>query len=366
MKLVVFGLTLSSSWGNGHATVWRSLAKGWIARGHDFVFFERDVPYYAAHRDLSAILGGAIYFYSEFEEVRADAEQELAAAEVAMVTSYCPDALEATEVVLNSRAELKVFYDLDAPVTLSRLARAEAVSYIGPRGFSDFDLVLSFTGGVALERLKNDLGARQVAPLYGSIDPQIYAPVPPEDKYCCDLSYLGTYADDRQATLRTLFVEPARRLPEKRFVLGGAQYPQFFPWTENIFFVRHVAPFEHPVFYSSSKLTLNVTRQAMRDMGYCPSGRLFEASACAAPILSDAWLGIEEFFTPGEEILIAHSTEDAIEAIESESERLKRIGQAARRRTLAEHTGSQRAMQLEAIIESCLREIPPAAGASLH
>ena len=214
------------------------------------------------------------------------------------MTSYCPDALEAETLLGESSAMLRCFYDLDTPVTLSRLARGEAVPYVGPHGLSRYNLVFSYTGGPALGLLQAKLGARKAVPLYGSVDPDTHRPAEPRASYRAHLSYIGTYAADRQAALEALFVEPAQRLPTERFVIAGAQYPHSFPWTDNIYFVRHLPPAEHPAFYASARLTLNVTRQAMAAMGWCPSGRLFEAAACGVPILSDDWQGLEEFFTP--------------------------------------------------------------------
>lgn len=354
MKLVIFGLSVSSSWGNGHATLWRGLCRALAERGHRVVFFERDVPYYAAHRDLTKLPGGELYLYREWEDVRPEAERQLADAEVGMVTSYCPDGIAATELVLDSPVEVRVFYDLDTPVTLDHLARGEAVPYIGAGGLAPFDLVLSYTGGAALEELRQRLGAERVVPLYGSVDPAVHRPVPPVGEYRADLSYLGTYAEDRQAAVEALLIEPARRLPERRFLIGGALYPRDFPWTNNIFFRRHVPPADHPAFYSSSTLTLNVTRRAMAAMGFCPSGRLFEAAACGTPILSDDWEGLDRFFEPGVEILVARSTDDAIAALQAPRDELARIARAARERALAEHTAEQRARDLEAALEGAV------------
>ena len=355
MKLVVFGLTVSSSWGNGHATLWRGLIRALARRGHRVVFFERDVPYYAGSRDLWALPDAELVLYGDWEENLPLARRHLADADVAMVTSYCADGLAATDLVLGSRAALRVFYDLDTPVTLDGLKQGRDVAYVGPRGLRDFDLVLSYTGGDALAQLKSALGARRVAPLYGHVDPEVHRPAPPLEAERADLSYLGTYAADRQAALEALFLEPARRMPGRRFLIGGAQYPAEFPWTDNVFFRRHLPPPEHPAFYCSSALTLNVTRRAMAEMGFCPSGRLFEASACGVPILSDAWEGLGAFFTPGEEILVASTTEEAMAAISAPRERLERIARAARERTLAEHTSERRAIELEEILESALR-----------
>jgi spore maturation protein CgeB len=350
MKLVIFGLTITSSWGNGHATLWRGLCRALIRRGHQVAFFERDVPYYAGNRDLHELPGGSLHLYSSWEEIRSAAARELADADVAIVTSYCMDGIEATELVLSSAVPVRAFYDLDTPVTLDALRTGGPVSYIGPRGLGDFDLVLSYTGGGALEELRTRLGARRVAPLYGHVDPEIHAPVAATDHYASDLSYLGTYAADRQAALESLFIEPARRLPQHRFMIGGAQYPSDFPWVANIFFRRHLPPDLHPAFYCSSRMTLNVTRRAMAEMGYCPSGRLFEAAACGVPILSDYWEGLDDFFTPGEEILLARTTEEVAEAVLLSDEELGRIGRAGRERVLAEHTSERRAEELEELL----------------
>ena len=349
MKIVVFGLTISSSWGNGHATVWRSLCRQLIGGGHNVVFFERDVPYYAAHRDVSAIDGGTLRLYQTWNDVVDLAAHEVRDADVAIVTSYCPDAIAASDLIWCSPA-LRVFYDLDAPVTITRLRAGEIVPYLPANGLRDFDLILSFTGGAALDALKSELGAKNVAPLYGSVDPDVHRRVPSKNIYRAALSYLGTYSHDRQRTLHDLFIEPARRSPAARFVMGGAQYPPEFPWTDNIFFVQHLPPSEHSSFFCSSTLTLNVTRASMRAMGWCPSGRLFEAAACGVPIISDSWNGLDQFFTPESEILIASSAEDALAALELSDAQLNRIAHAARERVLAEHTGAQRAKQFESII----------------
>jgi spore maturation protein CgeB len=354
MKLVIFGLSVSSSWGNGHATLWRGLIRALTALGHRVVFYERDVPYYADHRDLLQLPAGELKLYRSWEDIRFAACPDVDEADVAIVTSYCPDGAAAADLVLASSANLKVFYDLDTPVTLERLRNGEPIPYLRPEGLAGFDLVLSYTGGAALDELKHRLGARRVAPLYGSVDPLVHYPVVPIERYRADLSYLGTYAEDRQAALLGLLIEPARRRPDRRFLIGGAKYPAAFPWSDNIFFVRHLPPSEHSAFYCSSRITLNVTRAPMAEMGYCPSGRLFEAAACGAVVLSDQWDGLTEFFEPGAEILVADSTEDALSALEASDEQLARVARAARERVLADHTAERRALQLVAALEGAL------------
>lgn len=346
--------------------MWRGLWRALVSQGHRLVFYEKDVPYYSAHRDLASLPGGEIVLYPQWEEVLPKARRDLADAEVAMVTSYCPDGLVASELVLSSRAELKCFYDLDTPVTLDCLRSGKPVAYLPAGGLGGFDLVLSYTGGKALQALRSELGARRVAPLYGSVDPEIHTPVSRLPHYEACLSYLGTYAEDRQAMLQRLLIEPARQLPDKKFVIAGAQYPESFPWSQNIFFVRHLPPSEHPAFYCSSPLTLNITRRAMAEMGYCPSGRLFEAASCGAAILSDWWEGLDLFFKPGSEILVAQTTEQVIEILAFETE-LARIGRRARERALDEHTARHRAVELERAIHEALSEkrAAPAASARL-
>lgn len=360
MKIVIFGLTISSSWGNGHATLWRGLCKALSRLNHDIVFFERDVPYYASTRDWHSLPYGELVLYDSWESVELRALDELLDADAGIVTSYCPDALIAADAIVEAQRPLAVFYDLDTPVTLSRLRSGERVPYIAAQGLHDFDLVLSYTGGQALEELEGSLGARRARPLYGHVDPELHQPVQSVSRYRADLSYLGTYAADRQAMVERLFVEPAKARPQLRFLIGGAQYPADFPWTQNVYFVHHVPPAEHAAFFSSSRLTLNVTRAAMAAMGWCPSGRLFEAAACGAPILSDRWEGLEAFYAPDEQILLADDTPRALDALDLSDEQLVRIGRNARERTLDEHTCHHRAKLMLEMLEEAY-SLPAAA-----
>ena len=352
LGIVIFGLSVSSSWGNGHAALWRGMIRALLAAGHRVSFFERDVPYYAANRDLWALPeGGTLVLYDDWAEAEPRMRQALAAADVGIVTSYCPDAMAATALVTEAKLAVRCFYDLDTPVTLARLAAGETVDYIGPDGLAGFDLVMSYTGGAALEALQTQLGARLVVPIYGSVDPDLHRPAEARAEYRALLSYIGTFAADRQAALERLFVEPARQLPEARFVIAGAQYPAEFPWTANTWFVRHLPPPEHPAFYCSSRMTLNVTREAMARMGHCPSGRLFEAAACGVPILTDNWAGLDEFFQPGQEILVAGTTGEAMAALALPDDALAGLARRARERTLDEHTAARRAAEMVAAFE---------------
>lgn len=350
MRIAIFGLTISSSWGNGHATLWRGLCKALVKLGHEFIFFERDVPYYASTRDWAALppsLGNSkLVLYPDWSTIESRVRRELADCDAAIVSSYCFDAQAAADAILDAQHPLAVFYDLDTPVTLDALRSGKQVPYIPWRGLADFDLVLSYTGGTALEALRSDLGAHRVRALYGHVDPDIHQPVDSVPRYGAVLSWLGTYSADRQTMLEELFVAPARQRPDQKFLIGGAQYPEHFPWSDNVYFVYHLPPQEHAAFFSSSRLTLNVTREPMARMGWCPSGRLFEAAACAAAVLSDEWCGLEDFYTPGEQVLVARYASDTLAALDMSDGQLKAIGRAARERTLDEHTSAHRAKQL--------------------
>lgn len=350
MTLLIFGLTITSSWGNGHATLWRGLCRALTARGHRVVFFERDVPYYAAHRDLTELPGGSLVLYEGWADVCPSVDRELRHADAAIISSYCADALQAAELVRTYDC-LRVFYDLDTPITLARVARGERVEYLPAEGLGDFHLVLSYAGGRALDALRSELRAREAAPLYGSVDPDLHRPGAWNEAFEASASYLGTYAADRQPALDRLFLRPAADLPARRFVVGGSLYPDELWWPPNVRRIPHVAPAEHGDFYASSSVTVNITRAAMKSAGYCPSGRLFEAAACGAAIMTDKWPGIEEFFQPGEEIFVVDSSDEARRVIEMRPAEQRAVADAGRRRALREHTAAHRAGELEALLD---------------
>jgi spore maturation protein CgeB len=356
VKFVIFGLTISSAWANGHATPWRALLRGLHRQGHQAIFFERDVDYYAQHRDLLEPEFCELVLYSDWPSVRARAHAAVAAADVAMVTSYCPDGLAACQLVLDTPGPVHTFYDLDTPVTLAGLERdglaiARGAHYLTPDLIPEFDLYLSFTGGPVLDCLRARWGARRTAPLYGSVDASAYTRVDnPPHELQCSLGYLGTYAADRQSTLDRLLVQPAAQRPGDDFLVVGSLYPSELRWPPNVRRMEHLAPPRHSAFYSANRLTLSVTRQAMREWGYTPSGRLFEASACGTPIVTDVFPGLEDFFILNEEILVADSAEQALEAMDRSDAELHRIGCAGKDRTMADHTGDARARQL---VEAC-------------
>jgi spore maturation protein CgeB len=350
MKIVIFGLSVSSSWGNGHATLWRGLFRALERLGCEIHFFERDTPYYAAHRDAPEVPGAHLHLYGDWNTARSTAVRYLSDADVGIVTSYCPDGPQACDLLLQSSVCKSVFYDLDAPVTLERIDRGESVEYLPQTGFEGFDLVLSYAGGPCLRELQTKLRAKSVAPLYGSVDPGVHHPVAPRSEFACDFSYLGTYSADRQAKLEELFLQPAAALQTQRFVIAGAMYPQCVSQPANVRLLEHVSPQDHSAFYCSSKLTLSITRASMARMGYCPSGRLFEAAACGTAVLSDYWPGLEEFFAPGEQILLGSSTADSLAALQRDQADIAQIAKRARERVLDCHTATHRAAELLALL----------------
>ena len=360
MKIVVFGLAVTSSWGNGHATLWRALGNALGRAGGELVFFERDQGFYARTRDGAPLPGIRLVLYRDWPSIRAWAVAETQAADLALVTSFCPDGPAAADVV-RAHARLPAYYDMDTPVTLASLADTPA-PYLPADGLRGFDLVLSYTGGRALDGLATALGATRVRPLFGSVDPDAYTPIGPsgganDNARWAALSHLGTYAGDRRPALEKLFFEPARRLDRLPFLLGGAQYPDDLALPANVRFVSHVAPDRHRDFYGAAPLSLNITRQAMAAMGFCPSGRLFEAAACGVAVISDPWEGLETFFTPGEEILIARTAADVVDAIGLGPQALSRIGRRARERVLAEHTADRRIAELSRLVAAVGRSV---------
>lgn len=352
MRVVVLGLSLSSSWGNGHATTYRALLKAFAARGNQVTFLERDVPWYSGpHRDLANPDWCDLVFYKETDDLKRH-RASISEADAVIVGSYVPDGIEVGRIVQDWAHGVTAFYDIDTPVTLGRLARGEA-EYISPALIPGYDLYLSFTGGPTLDLIERRYGSPAARALYCSVDPASYPPQERERRW--DLSYLGTYSPDRQPVLERLLIEPARRLPQLRFVVAGPQYPVEIEWPANVERFQHVGPVDHPEFYACSRYTLNVTRADMVAAGWSPSVRLFEAASCAVPVISDVWPGIDDILTPGREILLAASSDDIVSRlIDADEDEPKRIGEAARERILTGHTAACRAAELEAHLREAI------------
>jgi nucleoside-diphosphate-sugar epimerase/spore maturation protein CgeB len=346
MKLVVLGLSLSSSWGNGHATTYRALLKAFARRGHDILFLERDVPWYRNNRDIAEPDYCRLEFYGSLEELRHWSD-EIRSADAVIVGSYVPQGVEVAHLVQRLARGVTAFYDIDTPVTLAKLQRRD-FEYLSPEVIPGYDLYLSFTGGPTLRRIEREYGSPMARALYCSADPDAYRPLEVPKKW--DLTYLGTYSDDRQPTLEKLLIEPARRLPHLKFCVAGPQYPDSIDWPANVDRIDHLPPAEHPEFYAASRYTLNVTRADMIAAGWSPSVRLFEAASCATPVISDKWDGIDNLFDRGREIILADSSEEVVERLSCATDAAQ-IGRAARERILVAHTAAHRAAELEQHIQ---------------
>jgi spore maturation protein CgeB len=345
LKIVILGLSITSSWGNGHATTYRGLVRELTARGHEVLFLERDTEWYSSNRDLPNPPYGRTELYSSFKELKDRFAPEIRDADFVVVGSYVYEGIEIGEWVTRTAQGATAFYDIDTPVTMANLIKGQA-EYISSKLISKYQMYLSFTGGPLLEYIEQHFGSPMARPLYCSVDAMLYFPEQRELKW--DLGYMGTYSDDRQPTLDRLLLEPARRWNKGRFVVAGPQYPRSLRWPKTVKRFTHLPPGKHRAFYNSQRFTLNVTRASMIAAGFSPSVRLFEAAACGTPIISDFWHGIDTFFKPDSEILISSSPEETLRYLRETPEiDRRRIGYRARERVLSKHTSRHRAKELE-------------------
>lgn len=350
-RIVLLGLTITSSWGNGHATTYRGLVRELARRGHDVLFVERDVPWYADNRDLPNPAFGRTMLYGSVAELRDRFSRHVRHADMVIVGSYVPEGISVGEWVCETATGVTAFYDIDTPVTLAALGRG-ACAYLSPALVPRFDLYLSFTGGPTLARLEKEFGARMARPLYCSFDPASYFPEPAEVRW--DLGYMGTFCPSREPGLNRLLLAAARQ-STNRFVVAGPGYDTV-EWPPNVQHMPHVAATRHRAFYTAQRFTLNLTRADMIRAGYSPSVRLFEAAACAVPIISDAWRGLDTFFHPGRDILISDSPRQTLRLLDELPERQRiAIGHRARRRVIAEHTAAHRAAQVDEYFDAVKR-----------
>ncbi|MEZ2224001.1 glycosyltransferase [Rhizobium sp. RCC_161_2] len=348
LDIIILGLSLSSSWGNGHATTFRSLLRGLHAEGHNVLFLERDVPWYAAERDLPDPDFCELSYYRSVDELAAHFRHRLISADAVIIGSYVPDGVAVIDAVAAHNPRLLCFYDIDTPVTLAKLDRKDE-EYVARRQMSLFDIYFSFSGGEVIDLLEERYGVFRGEALYCSVDAARYRNTGEAPEW--DLGYLGTYSSDRQPMLEELLIAPARRLPEMRFVVAGPRYPADMEWPPNIDRIEHLAPDDHPSFYSRQRFTLNLTRADMIAAGWSPSVRLFEAAACRTPIISDFWKGLDDLFPSGKAIIVARGADDVVEVLTGLStEKQQRMADAARGIVRADHTGRARARQLIAAL----------------
>ena len=344
MNIVILGLSITSSWGNGHATTFRGLVRELHVLGHHVLFLERDVPWYANSRDLPHPDYCQTELYASLDNLHARFTEPVREADLVIVGSYVPEGVAVGEWVVQTAQGVKAFYDIDTPVTLAKLARQD-FEYLHPRLIPQYDLYLSFTGGPTLQRLEKHYGSPMARPLYCSFDPGLYFPEPQPMQW--DLGYLGTYSDDRQPPLEQLMLDAARQWPQGRFVVAGPQYPASVQWPANTEYIHHLPPAEHRAFYNRQRFTQNITRADMVQAGYSPSVRLFEAAACGTPIISDYWNGLDSVFAFDTEILVARSAADTLRYLREigEAER-QAMGERARQKVLRHHTAAHRAQEL--------------------
>ncbi|MHC2991567.1 glycosyltransferase [Pontibacter sp. HJ8] len=345
MNIVILGLSITSSWGNGHATTFRGLVRELNNRGHQVLFLERDAPRYASHRDLPDPEYCQTQLYTSLDELKKRFTEHVRQADLVIVGSYVQEGVQVGEWVCKTAKGIKAFYDIDTPVTLAKLER-EDYEYLRPDLIPRYDLYLSCTGGPTLDLLEKKYGSPMARVLYCSLDPELYYYEYREIKW--DLGYLGTYSDDRQPPLDKLMLEAARQWPEGRFSVAGPQYPESIIWPGNVKHIQHLPPTEHRDFYNSQRFTLNVTRADMIKAGYSPSVRLFEAAACCTPVITDYWEGLESLFDFETEILVSYSAADTLRYLREicNTER-KTIGSRARKKVMAHHTAAHRAEELE-------------------
>ena len=352
MKIVIFGLSLTSSWGNGHATTYRGLVRELARRGHDVHFIERDMPWQSKSRDINALPGARVSFYQDLGGL-AGFCADVRAADAVIVGSHLPEGNAVGEWGMENATGVTAYHDFDTPVTHAKMREGHGGG-ISAALIPRYQLYLSFTGGPALRELEKDWGSPAARALYCSVDPAAYYPEARNPQW--DLGYLGTYSMDRQPALERLLMEPAWHLSERKFVVAGSQYPGELAWPQNVERVEHLPAAGHRRFYNRQRFTLSLTRADRIAAGYSPGLQLFEAAACGTPIISDEWPGLEEFFTPGREILIARTSHDVERFLWSLSDTAAvKIGQAARHRVLAHHTAAHRVIELEGYLAEAAR-----------
>ena len=354
LNCVFLGLSITSTWGNGHATTYRGLLKELSARGHRLTFLERDVPWYAANREFETVPYCDIHLYGSVGELKDRWWELIRGADVVVIGSYVPDGISVARWLSSVARNLLSFYDIDTPVTLANL-HAGTCDYLARDLVGKFHLYLSFTGGPTLEYIEAELGSPSARPLYCSVDPTLYYPEERPSKW--DIGYLGTYAADRQPALDSLLLSVARAERGKQFAVAGPQYPETVIWPANVERIYHLPASEHREFYNSQRFTLNLTRRDMVRAGYSPSVRLFEAAACGVPIISDEWPGLETIFRPGLEIFLARKSGDVTSYLcNSDDERIE-VGHRARVQTLRFHTAAVRAEQFEKYVTASLERL---------
>jgi spore maturation protein CgeB len=351
MKIAFYGSSLLSSYWNGAATYYRGLLSDLARRGYSITFYEPDAFDRQKHRDIEPPEWAEVKVYPATEEAMRGVVAEAAKADVVVKASgvgvFDNELLEG--IVAASRPDaIRIFWDVDAPATLAELR--ESPDHPLHRVMPALDLVLTYGGGPPVVAAYEGFGARRCIPVYNACDPSTHHPVPADERFKADLSFLGNRLPDREARVEQFFLEPAARLPNRSFLIGGNGW-ETKGMPSNVRHIGHVYTRDHNAFNTSPLAVLNIARDSMATTGYSPATRVFEAAGAGACLITDAWVGLELFLKEGEEVLVARDGKDVADHVEAlTAERARAIGDAARARIMAEHTYTRRGAEVDAIL----------------
>lgn len=355
MKFAFFGSSLVSAYWNGAATYYRGIIKAMNDRGHSIVFYEPDAYDRQKNRDIADPDYAAIRVYDADEGAIFAALEETRDADVIVKTSgvgVYDELLEREVLKLKNDDRFVIFWDVDAPATLDRVKQDENDYF--RKLIPQYDLVLTYGGGDPVVNTYKSFGARECFPIYNALDPSTHHPVMKEEKFEADLAFLGNRLPDREKRVEEFFLNVAEAMPESKFILGGSGWNDK-PMSPNVSYIGHVYTKDHNALNCSPKAVLNISRDSMASYGFSPATRVFEAAGAGACIITDYWLGIDFFFEPGEEILVARSGNEVKEILSKLSiENARRIGEAAKEKVLSRHTYANRAVELDRILKKYL------------
>ncbi|WP_349262372.1 CgeB family protein [Geminicoccus sp.] len=355
MKIAFYGSSILSSYWNGAATYYRGILKALAEHGYDITFFEPDAYDRQSHRDIEPPSWCRVVVYPATAEGLHGVVRQASAADVVVKASgvgFADDELLAGTMAAARDDAVRIWWDVDAPATLAEL-------HAGPahplrRALPELDLVLTYGGGEPVIQAYRQLGASDCIPIYNALDPSTHHPVPHDPRFDAELGFLGNRLPDREARVEEFFLRPASLLPDRRFILGGSGWADK-ACPANVARIGHVSTEAHNAFNCSPRAVLNINRDSMASTGFSPPTRVFEAAGAGACLITDFWAGIEMFLQPGTEVLVVRDGADVAELLRSlDADQAARIGQAALRRVLAEHTYDRRAVQLDRVLKATL------------
>ncbi|WP_207435437.1 CgeB family protein [Sabulibacter ruber] len=351
LNIAFFGSSLVSAYWNGAATYYRGIVRALHARGHQVTFYEPDAYQRQENRDIPDPEYAKVVVYPATEEAVYKALEDATSADVVVKASgvgVFDELLEAEVLKLQSENRLVIFWDVDAPATLDRVESDPADPF--RVHIPQYDLILTYGGGDPVINAYAKLGAKKCVPIYNALDTATHYPVEPEDRFQCDLAFLGNRLPDREARVEQFFLDVAAQLPEQQFIIGGSGWGDK-PMSANVNYIGHVYTKEHNAFNCTPKAVLNISRESMARYGFSPATRVFEAAGAGACIITDYWEGIDFFFEPETEILVAKDGVEVATLLQGLTpERAKAIGEAAYRKVLAKHTYGHRADELEQLL----------------